>query len=210
MCSKGPVDYFLPLECVKWPNQIHRNQKPFQCLPFIQSIVNIQIKLFGSSSSDDHKVLVVGQVKQPWHETTHFPLFGKDQKPNVSQKKIKSQKCHKLFYSSPLRAFPLKYQIWYGVGSVLVRLRTEWKVFGAFFGRFRKENGESLETDQGHCGGNLGEGSWARFSFHVGTFLTQISFGQKPNKYRTEIFIFNKLRVNDNFWRKFIYDYFIN
>ena len=24
-------------------------------------------------------------VKQPWHETTDFPLLGKDQKPNVSQ-----------------------------------------------------------------------------------------------------------------------------
>ena len=210
MCSKGPVDYFLPLECVKWPNQIHRNQKPFQCLPFIQSIVNIQIKLFGSSSSDDHKVLVVGQVKQPWHETTHFPLFGKDQKPNVSQKKDQKPKVSQTLLLFTLEGIPTEIpdMIW---SRICPSSSSDWvKSFGAFFVRFRKENGESLETDQGHCGGNLGEGSWARFSFHVGTFLTQISFGQKPNKYRTEIFIFNKLRVNDNFWRKFIYDYFIN
>ena len=71
------------------------NKKPFQFPPFTQS-VSIQIlmfcayccicvNLFGLPTPDHHKVLVVEQVKQPWHETTHFPLLGKDQKPNVSQ-----------------------------------------------------------------------------------------------------------------------------
>ena len=42
-----------------------------------------------------------------------------------------------------------------------------WKVFEAFFlGDVEKP----WKTDQGHCGGNLGEGAWARFFFHTVSF----------------------------------------
>ena len=45
--------------------------------------------------------------------------------------------------------------------------RTVWKVFEAFF---LADLEKPWKTDQGHCGGNLGEGAWARFFFHTVSF----------------------------------------
>ena len=69
-----------------------------------------------SSTSDHHKVLVVEQVKQPWHETTHF----------CSLRKRSKAKC--VTNSSPSKISGLN---WRGIA-----LWTRWKVFRAFLGRF--------------------------------------------------------------------------
>ena len=44
-----------------------------------------KIIFFSIISVRSSQCLCCRGVKQPWHETTDFPLLGKDQKPNVSQ-----------------------------------------------------------------------------------------------------------------------------
>ena len=105
-------------------------------------------------------------VKQPWHETTDFPLLGKDQKPNVSQ----------TLWLLTLKRYKL---------GELLHGPSFWS-FERFLWDLEKADAKKpSKTDQGHCGGNLGEGILSQVSFHIVTFHTHFFV---PTKTFLEIF----------------------
>ena len=105
-------------------------------------------------------------VKQPWHETTDFPLLGKDQKPNVSQ---------------TLLLLTLKR---YKLGELL-HGPSFWSLERFLWDLEKADAKKPSKTDQGHCGGNLGEGIVSQVSLHIVTFHTHFFV---PTKTFLEIF----------------------